>query len=384
MTNPEVKTAVTLTEAKVALRRLDIEAKQELIAKLLQDSQSEGLLVLMPANFRWLTSGADPVGYFGRDERPALFFNAQQRWLISSSVDSQRFFDVELNRLGFQLKEWQWTTRRDLLMADLVYGRKIASDQTFRDCKDVASYFPPTRRILSQYETDQLRELGKSLAHAVEATARNFEAGDSESEIAGHLSHRMLRHGIHLESVQISGDGRHARHRRREFDREPVNQWVCIQATGRRGGLFATCSRSVYFGQPDEQVRFEYDLALRICATQLAFAKTSEKVALVFEATKQILKGTPYEHDWRLSPIVSLTAREASEGLFLPNSVDRWLEHWAAVWQSRVGRAAVVDTFVLNPEGWENLTVGEDWPIRRAIFQGTPYDRADLLVRSVE
>ena len=381
MSTPEVKTAVTLSEATVALRRLDVEAKQELVAKLLHDSQSEGLLILLPANFRWLTAGADPVGFFGRDERPGLFYTHQQRFLITSSVDSQRFFDVELDRLGFQLKEWQWTTRRDQLIADMVYGRKIASDQPFRDCKDVASYFPAARRVLSQYEADHLRRLGHQVAHAVEATARNVEPGETESEIAGHLAHRLVRHGIHPESIQVTGDGRNQTHLRRSHTAEPSERSVFIQVTGRREGLFATCARTVWFGEMEPTIRTEYDLALRMGAAQVAVATPGAKVTQAIEAGQILLRGTPYEHDWRRAPTVALTGREPSEGLFLPSSVERWIEHWAAVWQARVGSAAIIDTFILQPDGWENLTPPSEWPVRRVTFQGKTYDRADVLVR---
>ncbi|WP_020470927.1 M24 family metallopeptidase [Zavarzinella formosa] len=384
MPSPEEKTAVTQSEAEIALRRLDIDAKQEMISRLLHDSQSDGLLVLHPANFRWLTAGAEPVGFFGRDERPALFFNPTQRWLICSATDSQRFFDEELDRLGFQLKEWQWTASRDQLMADLVYGRKIASDQPFRDCKDVGSYFLTARRHLSQYEWDHLRALGKLTAHAVEATARNITKGEPEEEIAGHLAHRLFRHGVHVEALQVSGDGRSRQYRRREFSHTPVNEWVTLQATARKDGLFATCSRTVCFGQLDSTVRSEFNLALRLGATHIATAKLGEKVIVALEAGKILLKPTQYEHEWRLTPMVALTAREPSEGIFLPTSGERWLEGWAAVWQERIGSAAVVDTFLLHSEGWENLTPANDWPVRRAVFQGRTYDRPDVLIRSGE
>lgn len=377
----EEQTAVTPSDAERALRRLDVDAKQELVAKLLHDAQCEGLLIQAPANFRWLTAGAEPVGLFGQDERPALFFNAHQRWLICSSIDTQRFFDVELDRLGFQLKEWQWFMSRDQLLADLVYSRKIACDTPFRDCRDTSSYFRAARRVLSQYEVDRFRQLGRLVAHAVEATARNLAVGDSEEEIAGHLAHRLYRHGVHLESVQVSGDGRCRQHRRREFASNSVKNWVTLQATGRLAGLFVTCSRTVSFGPIDPVVRAEFDLALRLGAAHIATAKAGEKVATALDAGKLILRPTPYEHEWRLTPMVALTAREQSEGIFLPNTTDRWLMNTAAVWQERIGSAAVVDTFLLNPHQWEILTPATDWPIRRAVFQGVAYDRADVLIR---
>src|SRR5215831_9128412 len=42
-------------------RRADLERKQEQIAQLLQQVGCEGLLVLDPDNFAWLTSGASSI-----------------------------------------------------------------------------------------------------------------------------------------------------------------------------------------------------------------------------------------------------------------------------------------------------------------------------------
>ena len=206
-------------------RRLDIDAKQELVARLLEDCGCDGLLVLHPANFRWLTAGANPVGLIGRDEAPGLYFTVQQRWLLASGTDSPRFFAEELDGLGFHLKEWHWTMSREQMLADLIFGRKVAADQAFRDCKFAGAFFTSGRRRHSKYESERLMELGKLTAHAVEATARNFSWGDSEAEIAGHLAHRLLRHGIEPIALQVNGDGRGAR-------------FSSPRLRGRRGGTF--------------------------------------------------------------------------------------------------------------------------------------------------
>ena len=233
-------------------RRLDVDAKQELIAKLLHDTGCEGLLVLHPANFRWLTSGATPAGLFGRDETPALFFNPHQRWLVASATDSPRLFAEELDGLGFQLKEWHWTVSREQFLADMAYGRNLASDQPFRNCKPAGAFFAHTRRRLTAYETERLAELGEVVAHAVEATARHFDWGDPEEEIAGHLAHRLLRHGAEPVALQISGDGRGRAFRRRGFQSDPVQRVCILQSTARKFGLHATVSRTVYRSPPDE------------------------------------------------------------------------------------------------------------------------------------
>ncbi|HJZ90504.1 MAG TPA: hypothetical protein VKE40_06495 [Gemmataceae bacterium] len=377
-----VTTALPVDVAPADMRRRDIDAKQNLIAQLLHDSQCEGLLVLHPANFRWLSSGANPVGLCGRDEAPALYFNPSQRWLLASSVDSQRLFAEELDGLGFQLKEWHWTASREQMLGDLVFGRKVACDQPFRECKSTGMFFAVERRKMSPYEADRLADLGQIVAHAIEATARNLEWGDTEEEIAGHVAHRLMRHGADAVAVQVSGDGRGRAFRRRGYRPERVEKWCVIQATGRKTGLHATAARTVYHGPPDESWRPEFELALRQRVIHLAAPKPGDRVATTIEAGKTLLRPTAYEHDWRAAPPISLTGREPSEGMFLPAAQDRWTLNWAVVFQERVGAVAVVDSYLMAESGWRLLTPPTDWPIRRAVSLGHVFELPDVLARS--
>lgn len=362
-------------------RRLDVDAKQELVSRLLNDTGCEGLLVLHPANFRWLTSGATPAGLAGRDETPALYFNPNQRWLVASATDSPRMFADELDGLGFQLKEWPWTASREQLLADLVFGRKVACDQPFRECKATGAFFAHTRRRLTVYEAERLAELGAMVAHALEATARHFDWGDAEEEIAGHLAHRLLRHGAEPVALQITGDGRGRALRRRGYRPDPVERACVLQATARKFGLHATAARTVFRSPPDATERAEFEAALRLRVTHLALSKVGERVYAALDAGVALLKPSPFEHEWRLAPAVCLTGREPSEGVFLATAQDKWLPGWAAVWQERIGAAAAVDTYQMQDDGWRPITPPGLWPIRRATSRGRSFELADFLVR---
>ncbi len=362
-------------------RRLDIEAKQQLVSQLLHDSACEGLLVLHPANFRWLTSGANPVGLFGRDEAPALYFNSHQRWLLASATDSPRLFAEDLDGLGFMLKEWNWSASREQMLGDLVFGRNVACDQPFRSCKSTGLFCVAERRKLSTHESERLAELGATVAHAVEATARNFDWGESEEEIAGQLGHRLLRHGTEPVALQVNGDDRGRRFRRRGFGSEPVEQCCVLQATARQYGLHVSVSRTISRSPPSDISRHEFDVALRWRAAHLANSRTGEFVMTTLQAGRDLLRPTEFEHEWRLAPPVMLTGREPSEGVFHIAAQDRWTIGWAAVWQERIGATAVVDTYLLETDGWRLVTPANDWPIRRALLPNHSFDFADVLVR---
>src|SRR5262249_25249033 len=118
---------------------------------------------------------------------PAVFFSAQQRCLVCGNVDSQRLFDEEIDALGFQLKEWPWYCGRDQLIADLCQGRRVACDRPFQDFKLVTEQLRQRRRALSLYERACFRSLGQLVAHALEATCRSLNQGESERDAAGQL-----------------------------------------------------------------------------------------------------------------------------------------------------------------------------------------------------
>src|SRR5262249_18466925 len=154
---PLVRPLMSASEPSINLdpatdRRSDIDAKQTRVAALLQQAGCEGLLVLEPDNFAWLTSGALARGVLGPAALPAPCFSNEQRWLLCSNADSQRMFDEELDGLGFQLKEWPWHWGREQLLADLCQGRRVISDRTFGDCKVIGDELRRLRRVLSGYE----------------------------------------------------------------------------------------------------------------------------------------------------------------------------------------------------------------------------------------
>src|SRR6478735_4698008 len=115
----------------IAARRADIDAKQQLVAGVLAEMSCEAVVLLMPAHVAWFTSGLIARGLIADGERPGVYTNGRQRWLLCSNIDSQRLFDEELDGLGFQLKEWHWMTGRAALLGELVSGKKFATDRPF-------------------------------------------------------------------------------------------------------------------------------------------------------------------------------------------------------------------------------------------------------------
>jgi len=371
------------TDEQLAARRADIEAKQQRVADVLAEMNCEAVVLLMPAHVAWFTSGLVVRGLIADSERPGIYTNGRQRWLLSSNVDSQRLFDEEIDQLGFQLKEWPWAVGRSDLLFNVTAGRTIAADRPFPNVPMVNDRLRPLIRVLSAYEQTSYRELGKWVAHAVEATARTIRLGETEIEIAGQLGHRLIHHGVEPVALSVTADDRGVKFRRAGFTSTPVTRTCVIQATGQRDGLFATASRSVSFNAPPADFRAAYEYAVKLAAIYRSYTKPSMTISALNEVTVIALAATPFEFDNRLSQPGYGAGRFAAEELRRGGADEPFVEGQAVVWQPHVGAASCVDTLLVTAAGPEAITPPTEWPFKRVTVRGITSDIPDLLVRSV-
>lgn len=370
-----------VTAAHLARRRADVEAKQQLVAAVLADMGCEAAVLLMPAHVAWFTAGLSARGLIADSERPGVFTNGRQRWLLCSNVDTQRLFDEELDQLGFQLKEWPWDGGRSELLFHITTGRTVAADRPFPNVPMANDRLRPLLRALSEFEQEQYRELGAAVAHAVEATARGFHQYETEDEIAGQLGHRLLHHGIEPTVLSVVADSKGAKFRRAGFTYTAVRHACTIQATGQRDGLFATAARTVCFGPPADDLRTGFDLALKLAAVYRSFTKPGAALAPTADATSVLLAHTPFEFDARLSQPGYGTGRFTAEELRRAGADEPLVTGQAVVWQPRVGPAVCADTVIVTETGYEPVTPPSEWPFKRVTVRGGAHDVPDLLVR---
>ncbi len=382
----EPRIAATTSTAEINLgsamdRRTDVDVKQARIASLLQEAGCDALLVLSQDNFAWLTGGGAARGILDPDAMPALFYTAEARFLISSSVDSQRLFDEELDGLGFQLKEWPTHLTRAQLLADLCQGRNVGADGPIGSCKVVGPKMQLLRRTLTEYEIACYRLLGQTLSHALEATGRTVAVGESEREIAGQLSHRLLHRGVQPLMIGVTADGRGRAYRQASYTSTPMAKNCVMTVAARKYGLCARASRAVSFGQPDASFRRDHDCACKISATYVAGSWPDSVPRQILLTGQRIYQLTGVEHEFYLAPQGHLTGHAPVE-LNLSLQDEGLLQaKWAITWCVAVGAAVSCDTFLISEEGPRAITAAENWPLKRIRIQGAEFVRPDVLIR---
>ncbi|MFO0888976.1 MAG: M24 family metallopeptidase [Isosphaeraceae bacterium] len=372
-------------DSTVTRRREDIELKHERIREYLARSGQDAVVLGRADSVAWFTSGGDLAhGLMSEESSVLLFINGTSRAVVSDNVHSSRVFEEELAGLGFQLKERPWFDDPFRTVAELCHNRRVATDMGTTCGSPWRREVDPLRRLrqrLTGLERQRLRELGRTLTLAVEATCRNFDRGEREADVAGHLAHRLIREGVAPVDLRIASDDRLARYRQPTFKAAPILRRATIAVTGRRHGLCASVTRTVSFGPIDEEFRSHHTLAAMVDATCIFFSRPGQTISDVFRRARRIYEKFNAPHEWTLDYQGSLIGYSPREAMLTPDCELVLEPDMAICWNPSVGPARSEDTVVVDGRGYEVVTAAQDWPTIEVSVKGVPLSRPGILER---
>lgn len=364
-----------------AERTADVERKHRRVADFLQQAGLDAIVLHQPSNFAWFTSGANCPHFSPRESRAALFITPEARVVVANNVDSGELFDKELAGLGFQLKERPWQEPRRVLLDDLCRGRKVAGDVPHVSVPDESSRIAAMRLPLEPVECERLRQLGRHVAHAVEATARTMELGQTEAEIAGQLSHRLLKREIFPLRLQVMADGRNGVYRRWTFSDTPLRRWAVISAVASRWGLCCAATRTVCFGNPPDNLTTLYPQVAMLEGTGVFFSQSGSPANTVWEKVRRIYEKLDHADEWRLCDQAHAIGYDVCEMPLTPDSGFVLAEGFPLHWRPSIGPVQMGDTMIVGKNEAELVTPPEQWPTIRIAVRGHNVVLPDLLCR---
>jgi hypothetical protein len=361
-------------------RTTEVARRHRLIAEFLKKEGYSALLLQHPANFAWLTVGGGAVRCETNGCGPALFVTSDARVVVCNNVDTPLIFEHEVAGLGFQLKERPWSEPRSVMVADLCRGRRVASDSLSPNAADVNLHVRGMRLPLSDYDVGKLRTAGRLVAHAVEATARGMFPGRTEAEVAGELSHRLIKHGVQPVRVQVLGDGQAKRFRHWTYSSNPVHDSCTILAVGRYHGLHAGAARTISFGDPTSETLHAFEQAALVTATGMFFSQADWEMFEVWNRVKRIYEKCGAADEWRLADQADVVEYEFGPVSLMPTSEFRLFPGVPLFWHPSVGPVTMGETVLVTDRGAEVLTPATDWPRVPISVKGASVDLPAILV----
>ena len=359
----------------------DVRDKHEQVSRLLESRGWDALLLQRPTNFSWMTSGGDSSGRGMGEPLAALFITVDSRLVIANNCNSPQIFDEEIPQLGFSLKERPWTEPPHVLLDDLCRSRVVASDTGDRETVDASAAIRELRLKLTSLERARMRIVGRHVAHAVEATARTLEIGQTEAEIAGQLSHRLIHRQVTPVQLQVMADGRGDRHRHWSYGGDPLRKWCVISAIGSRWGVCVAATRTVCFGQPPQDVLEAFQSAAMVEATGIFFSRPDTPMSKLFARVSRIYEKFGHDRQWRLCDQGEIIGYEPCDLPISPTTHVPLAANMAVHWHPTIGPAKLGDTILIAENGYEPLRPTEGWPQLGVAVKGVSIECPDLLIR---
>ena len=368
----------------LARRRADVEEKHKRVVDLLDSTGNDAVVFGRADSLAWFTSGADLGSDLGSEMSPVLLFvNRTSRCVVTDNVQSARVFEEELAGLGFQIKERAWYDEPGRVIDELGHNKQVISDLGPRvsPWSREMNGLKALRNPLTTLERQRLRELGRTLTLAVEATCLNFDRGETEADVAGHLGHRLIREGVVPIDLRVAGDDRLARYRQPTYTAAPIRQRATITVSGRRFGLCATVSRTVSFGPLDAELRAKQSVATMVDATCIYFSRPGQQVDEVIRKARRIYEKFRHTHEWTLDYLGFLVGYSPREALLAPESAMTLEADTALCWSPSIGPTRSSDTIVIDQRGYECVTAAQKWPTVEVAVKGFPITRPGVLER---
>ena len=343
-------------------RLADVELKHDRVRDLLKRTGAEGLLLQEPSNISWFTAGADLYRCASEDCSTSIFITDNARLFATNSVDSSQIFEREAFGLGFQLKQREWFQPHKELVSDLCRGRKVISDRGVLYTKPARRAIRDIRLPLTDLETERIRILGRVAVHAVEAAGHNLRRGVTEAEVAGEVSHRLLKRTVAATRIHVCADGRNKRYRHWTFGEQPIENYAVISCVARRWGLHVGVTRTACLESVPRELLEAYRKAAMVHATGLFFSRADSRLGDVWNKVQRIYEKFDAAQEWQLADQANVVGYSASEAQMRPASDFVLQPPVPMFWHPSVGEAMFGDTLLCQQGANEQLTMSDSWP----------------------
>jgi len=353
-----------------AARRADVESKQQQIRSLISQTNADAVLLQDPTNIAWFTAGADLYRCTTDSSRTSIFLTPEARLFATNAVDSAQIFEREAFGLGFQLKQREWFQPHQDLIGDLCRGRKVLTDIPVAGTTAAPDLIAALRQPLSNLDVKRLRQLARVATHAVEATARRVRPGMTESEVAGEVSHRLVKRTVTPVRIQVCADGRNERFRHWLYGEDPIKQYAVISCMARRWGLHVGVSRTVCLDTVPDDLADAYSKLVLMHATGQFFSRNGTQLGDVWSKVHRIYEKFGLASEWQKSDQADIIGFTTSEHQVLPESPVFLTAPTAVYWHPSVGPTMVGDTVLIQDRSAHFLTARSDWPTVQVQVKG--------------
>jgi Xaa-Pro aminopeptidase len=340
------------------------ERKIEIVRAWMAEHRLDGLYLQTAGSFAWATCGAasyiNTASTFGL---ASLLITRDHQYLITTNIEAPRLEKEE------RLADQDWETRlspwyeASNLIAGLSHGMKLASDTPFSGAVDLSANLARLRANLTPEEGQRFRQLGKLSAQAMQAAVQSVKPGQTEFELASHLSVEAESRGVQSIVNLIATDERIYSYRHPLPTAKKLDKYAMLILCGRKYGLVCSLTRLLHFGPLSEELKHKQEACARVDATFICSTRPGQTLGDIFAKATAAYAQAGFPGEWQKHHQGGTSGYEPREYLAVPGSPDRVLVGQAYAWNPSITGYKSEDTILVEENQNEVLTEIPGWPV---------------------
>lgn len=356
----------------VPTRAQEVQDKLALLRTTLQEAGARALRLRGSDWFAWITAGGSNVVLMTAETGVAeVLVTADDACILTDDIELERLRNEEVPAgFTFHAAPWDQVDMRDTYVRSLAEDAMVLSDRPHHGELALPAAVRALRLVLCAGEQQRYRELGRAAAEAMSEVLRRARPEWTEFELAGAGAEALLRRGIDPALVLVGGAERLPRYRHATPSHQVLGERAMLVFCARRHGLYANLTRFVSFGPAPSAV--VQQALTTVEATCLAAVKPGASLSSVYHALTQAYQHADRADAMREHHQGGITGYAGREIVATATTATELREGMAFAFNPSFQGIKIEDTFLLGPNGLENLTVDPTWPTEQVQGRARP------------
>ncbi len=358
--------------------------KLEQLRERIKKKRKGAALITRQPSFSWLACGGEARVALNTDKASAAWLvTPDEVYLLANNVEMPRLKSEGLPRLKYKAVEFPWHEPDGLAdsVKEIIDPKRLLSDSDDLVSRPQPQVFAELRYSLCPEEVKRFRQLGKALEAAVSITATRIRVGESEDDIAAQMAAAALAVGITPVVMLVAVDDRIKRFRHPLPAGKRLKRHAMLIMCARQGGLIASMTRTVYFGDLPEALERRHQA---VCAVDVAMQRaTAVGVAgkKVLEAAQEQYRRQRFPKEWESHHQGGPCGYLPREYIVTPKTTTKIAPFQPVTWNPTIAGVKSEDTQLVTSDGLELITRSRDWPMVDVVLDKKKTQRYAILER---
>jgi Xaa-Pro aminopeptidase len=361
---------------------VEAQNKELRIRLMLETLKCDSLIIMRRDNFAWLSCGGGAVVSHVVATSPVfLVVSPQKKYAVGYSMDLPRAMDEDLAGQGYEpILLPTFGKSVEEISLELATGRAAADDE-LDGAVNLGDQVVKLHEPYTSEEMERYQAIGVESGEVLREVAEWVEPGMTERQVLAHMWGMYLAHGFEGNCMFVGSDERIRRYRHPVPSDKPVEKAILLAPAISKWGLHVLNSRTVYFGNPPEDIQRRHLAVSTMQAAMVASSRPGVRLSSLLDLCLELFETLGYPEERNNHVHGGPTGYRVSYPERCRDPEAKVRENMALAWYLTVAGAKSEELLLVDEQGTRIWSVDPTWPKLQVEYKGNVVAVPDILIR---